>query len=109
MHSENLKREKWTKVKLAHTREQRERIMACIRRLNSREARAIDAAVLWQGSGKLPRPHLRAELRQWFRLRWVYLLSEYEKILPHVEELEDAAAVKEIIRGHLMRLDGGEL
>lgn len=78
--------------------------MACIHRLNAREQRALDAAVLHQGSMTLPRPHVRSQLRAWFRLRWSYLISEYEKVLPHVEELPDAV-VADIVREHFMGND----
>lgn len=96
MHS----RPKWSAARLAYTAEQRHKIMACIHRLNSREQRAIGAATM---PGGLPRPHLRAELRAWFRLRWSYLIAEYEKVLPHVEELPEDQ-VEQMVREHLRRM-----
>lgn len=58
--------------------------MACIHRLNAREGKALDAASM-QGTGHgpmLPRPHLRAKLRRWFRVRWDYLVQEHERLVP---------------------------
>lgn len=78
--------------------------MACIQRLNDKEYKAIERAVLRQHNWTLPRPHLRFEIREWYRARWNYLLSEYEAILPHVEELPDDK-VASIIKSHLMGED----
>lgn len=94
-------REPWSAARLAYTAVQRRAIMQCIQRLNAREQVAIERAVMWSGIQKLPRPHLRAELRVWFRLRWSYLIAEYEKVLPHVENLPKER-VEEIVRRALM-------
>lgn len=81
---------KRSEAKLAYTAQQRRLIMQCIHRLNAREGRAIDRAVMKMWSGHtVPRPHLRSQIRAWFRLRWSYLIAEYEKVLPHIEELPD--------------------
>lgn len=86
-------REPWTAARLKHSAEQRMKIMACIQRLNNREAKAIDRAVMRTVSRDgtiqytLPRPHLREQIRAWYRERWEYLVREYEAILPHVTEL----------------------
>lgn len=96
-------REKWSETKMAYTADQRRKIMACIHRLNSREGKAIERAVMDCGGSTLPRPHLRVELRAWFRQRWSYLIAEYEKVLPHVEELPEEQ-VERIVREHLGRL-----
>jgi hypothetical protein len=95
------RREKWSALKLAHTKEQRARIMACIQRLNVQEGKAIERAVLRIGEGILPRPHLRAQIRAWYYKRWLYLLGEYEKVLPHVSELPDEV-VESAVRRYLM-------
>lgn len=98
-------REKWTDVKLKHTAAVRSQIMSCIQRLNAREHSAIERAVLNFGNGhSLPMPNLRADIRRWYHQRWLYLLSEYEAILPHVEELPDEQ-VASIVRAHLMEKD----
>lgn len=97
-------REKWSELKLKHTSAQRKKIMACIRRLNDHESCVIGRAVIRQGGQSLPLPHTRAQIREWFRARWTYLLSEYEAILPHVDELPDEK-VKGIVRSYLMGAD----
>lgn len=97
-------REKWSDAKLKHTSEQRKKIMACIQRLNTREGKAIERAVMRQGGGTLPRPYLRSQIRYWYRQRWSYLISEYEAILPHVEELPPEK-VAYIVKGYLMGED----
>lgn len=89
MASVDRPREKWSALKLAHTKVQRAQIMACIQRLNCQEQRAIDRATLAIGDAILPRPNLRKQIREWYRKHWLYLLGEYEKILPHVSELPD--------------------
>jgi hypothetical protein len=73
-------RVKWSGEKLAYTHAERERIMACIQRLNVREGKELKRVSLHNYTG-------RAQLRDWFYERWRYLLAEYEKVLPHVEEL----------------------
>jgi hypothetical protein len=75
-----VKREKWSALKLAHTQYQRTRIMACIQRLNAQEKKAIDRAVMVCGSQTLPRPHLRQQIRAWYRTLWEELVCEYEKV-----------------------------
>jgi hypothetical protein len=80
-------REKWSPDRLAYTADQRQKIMACIQRLNTQESRALDRAFFMSGA---PRTYLRQQIRAWYRERWTYLIGEYEKILPHVEELPDA-------------------
>lgn len=82
-------REKWSALKLAHTRDQRARIMSCIYRLNIRETKAIERAVLVIGGQTLPRPFLREQIRSWYYALWKQLLAEYEAVLPHVSELPD--------------------
>lgn len=99
-------REPWSAARLAYTAVQRRAIMQCIHRLNAREEAAIDRAVLWSGGQKLPRPHLRSELRTWFRLRWSYLIAEYEKVLPHVENLPEER-VEAIVRWSVMKESAG--
>lgn len=96
-------RVKWSEAKLAYTGMQRRQIMNCIHRLNAREQKAIERATMVCGGQILPRPHLRSELRAWFRQRWSYLMAEYEKVLPHVEELP-AAYVERAVREQLRRL-----
>lgn len=85
---------------MAYTAEQRRQIMACIHRLNRREGEAIDAAVMKQGGQTLPLPYVRQQLRTWFRARWSYLIAEYEKVLPSVDEMPDGL-VTMIVRRHL--------
>jgi hypothetical protein len=97
-------REKWTADKLKHTEQVRGQIMACIHRLNAKEAKSIYRAVTRQGGSTLPRPYLRQQIRYWYRQRWDYLISEYEAILPHVEELPDEQ-VASIVKCHLMGVD----
>lgn len=75
---------------MAYTGAQRSQIMACIQRLNVREDEALAKAVLRDGHRLLPRPYVRQQLRRWFRQRWEYLVSEYEKVLPHIEEIPPA-------------------
>lgn len=79
-------REKWSEERLASTAEQRSQIIECLKRLKIRENRALDNALLWQGGCVVARP-FHPHLRAWFHLRWEYLIAEYEKVLPHVEEL----------------------
>lgn len=82
-----MPREKWSAARLAYTEAQRRQIMACIQRLNARESAALKAAQFPCGSRLLPRPYVRQQLRAWFYERWLYLINEYEKVLPHVENL----------------------
>lgn len=98
------KREKWSALKLEETRLQRARIMAYIRRNDERERFSLERAVMEQGGRMLPRPHLRDQIRRWYRLRWEYLMSEYEKALPHVDELPDEE-VALAIRSYLATTD----
>lgn len=98
------KREKWSAARLAYTAEQRKMIMACIQRHNWREKFALERAVIDCGGRTLPRPHLREQIRAWYRERWSYLLREYEKILPHVDELPDEQ-VAHIVKNALMEAD----
>lgn len=94
---------KWDEARLAHTAGVRRQIMACIQRQNGREAKALERAVLQQGTSPLPRPHLRRQIREWYRERWLYLLGEYEKVLPHVSELPEEIANR-IVRQHMIEL-----
>lgn len=80
---------KWSEAKLAYTAAERAKIMACIQRLNAREAKMLEVCVLRTTHGDLPRPHQRAQIREWYHQRWSYLLGEYEKILPHVSNLPE--------------------
>lgn len=72
----------------AYTSAQREKIMACIQRLNVREDEALAVAVLRDGHRTLPRPYVRQQLRSWFRQRWEYLISEYEKSIEETPPAE---------------------
>lgn len=74
------KRDKWSAAKLAYTEAQRSKIMECIRHLNRREAEILRRV-------ELELPEVRQQIRRWYRERWEYLLQEYEKVLPHVDEL----------------------
>lgn len=94
----------WDEQRLRHTAAVRKDIMACIQRLNTREHLAISRAVMKQGGTALPRPNLRAQIREWYRERWTYLLSEYEAILPHVNELPPAY-VEQAVKHALMEAD----
>lgn len=67
-------------MRYVYNHTERQAIMSCIHRLNGREHKALDAAVLHQGGANLPKPYLRSQLRAWFRLRWEYLIREYEKV-----------------------------
>lgn len=73
-------REKWSAVKLAYTAEQRFKIMDAIQRNNRDQTAAL-------GRVSLLYPAVRQNIRDWYRERWEYLLAEYEKVLPHVDEL----------------------
>lgn len=92
----NAPREKWSALKLAHTGEQRARIMAFIQRLNAREGKAIDRAVLVMSGQTLPRPFLRAQIRSWYYSLWKQLLTEYEAMMPHVSELPDEVVARAV-------------
>lgn len=74
------KREKWSAAKLAYTEVQRSMIMRCIHALNRREGEILRRV-------ELELPEVRQQIRRWYRERWEYLLQEYEKVLPHVDEL----------------------
>lgn len=71
---------KWSAAKLAYTAEQRSRIMHMIRFTNNRESEALAGVSLHY-------PEVRQQIRDWYRQRWNYLLWEYERVLPHVDEL----------------------
>jgi hypothetical protein len=71
---------KWSVAKLAYTALQRSDIMKCIQRLNGRESAALQRV-------DLKHVQVRKQIRAWFYDRWSYLLEEYEKVLPHVDEL----------------------
>lgn len=101
-------REKWSEDKLKHTAAVRCQIMACIQRLNARESKAIERAVVRQGGSLLPRPHLRSQIRAWYYQRWDYLLREYEAILPHVDNLPDER-VASIVKNYLMKVDNAHI
>lgn len=95
---------KWSAERLAYTEVQRRKIMDCIHRHNRRESKAIERAVVECGSRTLPAPHLREQIRAWYRERWSYLIREYEKILPRVDELPDEQ-VEHIVKNALMERD----
>lgn len=97
-------RAKWSEDKLKHSALVRSNIMSCIQRLNAHEHSAIERAVMRHGGHSLPLPHLRQDIRRWYYQRWLYLMSEYEAILPHVDNLPDET-VAYIVKGHLMGVD----
>jgi len=72
----------WDSARMAYSALQRRQIMDCIQRLNAREAKVLGRVVM-----HLTGSNLRQEISAWYRLRWSYLLGEYEKVLPHVTEL----------------------
>jgi len=67
---------------MAYSAEQRSLIMKCIQRNNHLESRALEVV-------SLDYPEVRAQIRAWFYERWLYLLKEYERVLPHIEEIPD--------------------
>lgn len=73
-------RDKWSAVRLAYSADQRRNILACIKRLNGFETDALRRIPLQNDD-------VRRAVRCWYRERWSYLLREYEKVLPRVEEL----------------------
>lgn len=75
-------RTKWSVAKLAYTAQQRNKIMESIRSHNQREKLALEAV-------PLDYPWVRAQIRDWFFIRWRDMLSEYERVLPHVDELPE--------------------
>lgn len=58
---------------------ERDTIMACIRRLNRREAEVLRRMTFRCGHQVLPRPYPRAKVRRWFSDRRTYLMYEYDK------------------------------
>jgi hypothetical protein len=99
-----MARQVWNDARLKHTAEVRQKIMACIQRLNTHESKAISRATMRTGSVTLPRPYLRQQIRSWYYQRWSYLIAEYEAILPNVEELPPEK-VASIVKSYLMGVD----
>lgn len=82
-------RVKWSAARLAYTVEQRRSIMACIQRLNARQGRAVPHLSYGTSSERIYDPKVRDQIRAWYYERWLYLIREYEKVLPHVDELPE--------------------
>lgn len=53
----------------------RQQIMLCIKRLNVEEGNTMVRI-------SFDDPAVRRAVRQWYYDRWLYLLEEYEKVLP---------------------------